>query len=216
VAAEGLTHLAPVRVCDSMSAGVEWCVAANGFLMGGRDVGYFDALTSSYFKTAPDGRKLFFPWGVLGRGYTIASEEHYRRLQQQIKIYVVVSLVLVMGSASLRGYVVAYVIVALLIGFYLVWMGYLLRRLQSSNERLSLRESTASRARALNLPVLWLLEIVALAFVGFGILIFILDPGSRLIALASILFFGLCAVKFTYMLVLRRQHARSSPGPTSS
>ena len=30
-----------------------------------------DALTSGYFKTAPDGRKLFFPWGVLGRGYTI-------------------------------------------------------------------------------------------------------------------------------------------------
>jgi hypothetical protein len=36
-------------------------------------MGYFDALTSNAFKTAPDGRKLFFPWGVLGRGYVLAS-----------------------------------------------------------------------------------------------------------------------------------------------
>ena len=43
-------------------------------------MGYFDALTSSYFKTTPDGRKLFFPWGVLGRGYTIDSEQDYERL----------------------------------------------------------------------------------------------------------------------------------------
>ena len=45
-------------------------------------MGYFDALTSGYFKTAPDGRKLFFPWGVLGRGYAIDSEQDYERLRR--------------------------------------------------------------------------------------------------------------------------------------
>jgi hypothetical protein len=37
-------------------------------------MGFFNALTSSGFKTGQDGRKLFFPWGVLGRGYIIDSE----------------------------------------------------------------------------------------------------------------------------------------------
>jgi hypothetical protein len=30
-------------------------------------MGYFDALASASFKTAADGRRLFFPWGVLVR-----------------------------------------------------------------------------------------------------------------------------------------------------
>ena len=37
--------------------------------------GYFDTLTSAYFKTARDGRKLVFPWSYNGRGYVIASEQ---------------------------------------------------------------------------------------------------------------------------------------------
>ena len=35
-------------------------------------MGYFDALTSSYFKAAPDGQKLFFPWTSWGSGYVLA------------------------------------------------------------------------------------------------------------------------------------------------
>jgi hypothetical protein len=66
-------------------------------------MGYFDFLTSSYFKAGRDGRKQFFPWGILGDGYTIASEQDYLRLQQQIKIYMIVSLVPVIGAASLKG-----------------------------------------------------------------------------------------------------------------
>ncbi len=37
-------------------------------------MGYFEALTSSSFKTTKGGQKLFFPWGTLGRGYVIPSE----------------------------------------------------------------------------------------------------------------------------------------------
>jgi hypothetical protein len=37
------------------------------------DMGYFDVLTVGCFKTAQDERKLFFPWGILGRGYIIPS-----------------------------------------------------------------------------------------------------------------------------------------------
>jgi hypothetical protein len=163
-------------------------------------VGYFDALiTSSYFKTAPDGRKLFFPWSTSGRGYTIASEQDFPRLRRQVKVYVVISLVvvvvglLVMGagsaSASLERYFAASVIGALPIGFYMVWLRYWLHRLQPSEERLSVQESVASLARTHKAVV----EIVVLAFVGFLILISIFDPGSRLFALASIFLLGLCA-----------------------
>jgi hypothetical protein len=176
------------------------------------DMGYFDFLTSSCFKTGQDGRKLFFPWGVLGHGYTIASEQDYLRLQQQIKIYIVVSLVLVIGSASLKGDLVGLVIATLLVGFFSVWMRYLLRRLQRSDERLSLREISTSRARLLGPVVLWLLEILALAFVGDGVFILIMDPGKWFVALVVIVVFGLVAAKVAYMLILQRQATATGTG----
>jgi Ca2+/Na+ antiporter len=167
-------------------------------------MGYLDALTSSYFKTAQDGRKLFFPWGIWGRGYAVDSQQHYERLQRKLKAYTLVSLVLIIAAAASQEYVAALGVAALLIVFYVVWSRYLLRGLQPSDETLSLQESMRSQARAHSAVALWLLEIGALAFVGCGILILVIDPGNWLIAVGAIVFFGVCAGIFMGMLVLRR------------
>lgn len=82
-------------------------------------MGYFDGLTSGSFKTTQDGRRLFFPWGVLGSGYSIATEQDYQRLRQQVKGYMIVSLVLIIATGSFEGYVVPVVVAALLVTLYL-------------------------------------------------------------------------------------------------
>jgi hypothetical protein len=168
---------------------------------------YFDGLTSGSFKTTQDGRRLFFPWGVLGSGYSIASEQDYRRLRQQIKGYMIVSLVLILASNSFEGYAVSVGVVALLMTLYLGWMWYLLPRLKVSGERMSLQESMTSQAHAHGVVVLRLMAIGAFAFVGGGIFMLIVDPSRWLVAVASIIFFGSCAVMFARMLVLRRRTA---------
>ena len=170
-------------------------------------MGYFDGLTSGSFKTTQDGRRLFFPWGVLGRGYSIVTEQDYLRLRRQVKGYMIVSLVLIIASQPFGGYLVLVAVAAPLIAFYFAWMWYLLRRLANSGERLSLQESMTSQAHGHGLVVLWLLEIAALAFVGCGILMLVVDPRQWLIALTSIVFFGLGAAKIAFMLVLRRRTA---------
>jgi hypothetical protein len=182
-------------------------VAATKESRGKSDMGYFDGLISGSFKTTQDGRRLFFPWGVLGSGYSIASERDYQRLRQQVKGYMIVSLVLIIASGSFEGYVIPVAVVALLTTLYLAWIWHVLRRLQHSDERLSLEESMTSQAQALSVMVLWGLEIGALALVGGGIIMLVVDPSQWLIALASIFLFGLCAAKFTRMLVLRRRMA---------
>ena len=170
-------------------------------------MGYFDALTSSCFKTAQDGRKLFFPWGVWGRGYAVASEQDYERLRRQVKAYMVASLVPIIVTAALQAYVGALVIGVLLVAFYLVWMRFLLRGLLPSDERLSVQGSMTAQARAHSAAGLWFLEIGALAFVG--IVIIVIDPGNWLMALGSIVFFGFCAAVAARMLILRRRAATS-------
>jgi hypothetical protein len=167
-------------------------------------MGYFDALTSSAFKTTEDGRRLFFPWGVLGRGYVL-SEREYERLRGQVKIYMIVTLVLVIAMAALREYLATAIVVAFLIGFYLIWMKFVLPDLQPSEERLSLEESMTSQAVGHNPVMLWFMTIASFAFVAIGVLILIVDPAKWFIGLCGIVFFGLCALMMTRMLMLRRR-----------
>lgn len=174
--------------------------------MGG-DMGYFRGLTSSSFKTTEDGRRLFYPWGVLGRGYLVGSEENYGRLRKQMKTYIVVSVVLIIVAPSLfRGFNlgVSAALAGVCLAFYLTWMCILLPSLNATDEGLSLKESMTSQARAHGPIVLWLLTIVSLVLVAGGVLMFVAQPGSRLIALVPILFFGFCAALFIRMLLLRR------------
>jgi len=165
-------------------------------------VGYFDAVTSSCFKTAADGRKLFFPWGVMGRGYVIASERNYQRLRWQCKTYIIVGFVLLF-AANLFGFLWGLVAAALLIAGYIGWTRYLLPDLPVSNETLSLNESMKSQALAHNGWVLWLLTVCSLVFVIGGIAMIIIDPRNWLTGVGGIAFFGLCAAVFLRMIVLR-------------
>jgi Gpi18-like mannosyltransferase len=170
-------------------------------------MGYFDGLTGGSFKTAQDGRRLFFPWGVLGSGYAIASEQDYQRLRQQVKAYMVVTLVLVIASGMYEPYLAPLAAAALLACFYLAWMWRMLPHMARSNEKLSLQESMTSQARAHGAVVLWLLEIVSIVFVMSGIAMLVFDPGSRLTALFCTAFFGLCAAKIARLIVLRHRTA---------
>lgn len=166
------------------------------------DMGYFDALTSSYFKPAADGRKLFFPWGVMGKGYVIASEQNYQRLQRQCKTYSIVGLILILG-ASLYGFLWGLFAAALLIALYIGWARYLLRDLQVSNEKLSLIESMKSQALAHRGWELWLLTVCSFVFVICGIVAIIIDPRNWLAGVGAIAFFGFGAAVFLRMIVLR-------------
>jgi hypothetical protein len=165
---------------------------------------YFDALTSAYFKIAQDGRKLFCPWGIWGNCYILPSERDYERLRRQLRNFVIATLVLIIVvGGAFQSYVPVFIVAGLLAGFYLAWVRYLLRGLQPSTERLSLRESATSQAVTHSPAFLWLAEIVSIVFVVAGGLILVFDPANWHIGVISIGFFGLVVVFMTYMLVLR-------------
>jgi len=169
----------------------------------------FDAMTSPWIKTAPDGRKVLFPWGAMGRGFAIASEHDYRRLNKQLTVQWVsgylfstsAGALFANGYASLSFVIVAIVLVTWLL-FYLAWLRYWLPRLQPSDEKFERMPSLAGLHSALSL------EIVGLAFLGTGIALFIFDPGGWPIAplVVGIISFGL---GFVYMLVLRRRAVKT-------
>jgi hypothetical protein len=168
-------------------------------------MGYFDAITSSYFKTAPGGQRLFFPWTSWGSGYVLASNEDYDRLRRKLRNYWIGGLLLIAVANVAVAYLGGFLVAALLIGIYAVWIRYLVRGLQRSAEKMTMRESMTSQASALSPVRLWLLEILALAFVAMGIFLIVVDRQNWLIGAALIVCFGGAAANFVWMMVQRRR-----------
>jgi len=169
--------------------------------------GYFNALTASYFKTSTDGRKLFFPWGAIGRGYAIPSEQRYESMHRQLKIYMIVSMVLIIGTIATQFYLAGFTVAAALMIFYVAWTPFLNRGLEPSDERMSVGENIATQARTHNKGMLWAMEIAAIVFVVTGIAMLIFDPEQWMTALLSTIFFGFCAIVIGRMIMLRRRQA---------
>jgi hypothetical protein len=165
----------------------------------------------SYFKTATDGRRLFFPWGVLGKGYVVAGDADYERIRGMRKIFLGISVILIGAALILQRQspIAPYSIAVGYVAAYAVWTRFTLAGLPTARERLTMREVVASHPKAYSPFLLWPLEIVALLFVVGGILVVLKDPSPSLSEFGGIVFFGLCAAVFAYMLVLRASLRRS-------
>ena len=119
-------------------------------------MGSFDIVSRNFFKTGPDGRQVFFPLVIIGRGYTFGSAEDYRRLRRQVNAFILVELAAIIILSIVRYSVaspaVAYYWTSAFFGvllfflvLYLLWMRSWQGRLQPSDERLSLRDLVAPR-----------------------------------------------------------------------
>jgi len=157
-------------------------------------MGYLDAVVNGMFKTAKDGRKIFFPWWPFGRGYAIPSEEYYQRLRKQCKnsfvyLFIYVVLISLLGAPN----------IAILLAAvpYSIW-GYLVcRHLERSDEILTVNEKIANQARESSVFALWLLLILSLALVGAGIFLIAVNWRSwqsLLAAMLAIVIFGFCVI----------------------
>lgn len=169
-------------------------------------MGYFDGLTSSNFKTTADGRKLFFPWGVLGHGYIIAPEDG-ERLRKQLKISLMIGLALIIVSTFYHSTIGPLALGVVMFSVHVIWMKFVIRHLQRTEERMSWQESMTTQAGAYGLWMLWSLEIGSILLVFASIGAAVDDPDNRMMGICSAVFFGVCVAVITRMLWLRRRRA---------
>ena len=83
--------------------------------------------------------------------------------------------------------------------------------LETTDQRISLKEVLASQGRNYGAFTLWSLEIGALAFVVSGVVTLVADINQWPMALLVIVFSGFGAVQFAYLLVLRKRSIPPSP-----
>ena len=168
---------------------------------------YSDLLTTSCMKVGADGRKIFYPWGIYRRGYAFPTNAAYERLNDLLKIYIVISLLCILPSVATRSYLAAAILFLVSMVFYPIWMRFELPRLQPTQDKLTIRGSYTNFARLLPAWVAWVELISCLVFVAGCVAVLLISPSQWMFALGGILFFGGGAVLSAVTLVLHRRPA---------
>ena len=164
-------------------------------------MGYFDGIANLYFKKDSGGKTVFYPWGVIAKGYTLPDEAREAKARGFIKLHTMVTLPAVVISVS-SGWIWLFITAAVLYGWFFFKAKALVQGCPPSLEKLSFKESYDNSAKGHNKGVLWLLLIISLFFVAAGLwLIFhgTIDSGVFPLVL-SCLFFGGCSFAIGYMI----------------
>jgi hypothetical protein len=163
-------------------------------------MGYFDGLTDGLFKSDHEGKTLFYPWGVLGKGFILPNSDKKQEIRRFVKLYYVVSLPLVLLTGITVGWLYSFALVPPLILWYWLRVNRLLASVSTTTEKLKIGEAYRSSARSHNLSTLWFLEVASLLFVVSGIFILFISPHNWFAGLMSVIFFGACALAIGYMI----------------
>jgi hypothetical protein len=168
-------------------------------------MGYFRGLAEASFKDSIDGHKLFYPWGIFGKGYVLPSPAHYEKLRDFLtRMYMgVLPLIVVTVCVDMR-------LNLGLLALYCLWYWWFAKSqtadLKVSPEKLKISESTANSARGHNLGVLLVLLVVSILFVLAGLAML---PTAPFLGILSITFFGLCSFMIFRMARIKWRDRRS-------
>lgn len=158
-------------------------------------MGYFDGLLSSGFKKDKEGKALFYPNGIFGKGYIINEA-----IEKQIKVFLK------------KYYIALFITTVILINFFkpfvalisiLFWMPYyeikifkILSSAEKTSERLTLSENSEIVAINMGLKTNIILFIVSLLLVAMAVFSLFTDA-NKIMAITVVLFFGTCLVMFS-------------------
>lgn len=161
-------------------------------------MGYFDGLTDAAFKTDTEGRQVFYPWGVLGKGYVMRDADHYQSLREKIKLMYMVSLPLVIFNQVVFGFVANLIFVPIYFVWYLVMLKRWTSGLDISGEKMTMAEARRNSAKSHNRGTLVFFVVVSAVFVMLGL--WMMGSGHFWAGLLSAAFFGACGVSIWMML----------------
>jgi hypothetical protein len=164
---------------------------------------YFDGLTDAKFKTDAQRRLLFYPWGILSKGYVLPDESKKQQIRRFVRLYYIVFWPVIIGTMIFIGWIFSFAVMFLLFLWYYFETSRFLKGLPIAGEKLSLSESYTSSAKSHNMATLWILLIFSVLFVLSGFAILVHNRDAWFIGLASIIFFGASSLANGYMIKVK-------------
>jgi hypothetical protein len=177
-------------------------------------MGYFDGLTNSAFKQDAEGREIFYPHGMLGKGRVLPDAQTAAELRAKLvtfcKALMFGGIPLIAVAIGLPGgkqvVLIAGAVVCIATWF---WLRHLTKDYPIAGERLGYMEAQRNAARGHSTLGLILLSVISWLFVVGGIVLLMLDDTEvRIIGGATVILFGACLCLFVWMIVAKRRQSQ--------
>lgn len=169
-------------------------------------MGYFEGLASGSLKKDKEGRTVFYPMGILGKGRILPDEATESSVRAFLVRYYQVTLpvVIVLGMFAHWALVMAAAI-ALMVWFHMGTKA-LIKNCPISHDKLTLKEGYTNSAASHNSTTLWILTVCSALFVFGGLFMLLSAPatGLKMMGLASVVFFGATTAALVYMIRAKR------------
>ncbi len=129
------------------------------------NLGYFDGLTNTSFKTDEKGNTIFYPWGVLGKGYILPDDrkDGFRLAIKRLLIICVPLAIIFSMFLNLPRFFL--IILPLYFFGCIIWVRKSTRGLAISSNKLTLSDTTNNSPRSYNRATIWFLEVVSFLFI---------------------------------------------------
>lgn len=168
-------------------------------------MGYFDGLASGIIKKDKDNQPVYYPWGVLGKGYVLPNAERETAIKNMVILFYQIFFgILFLHLILIKNVLIFAVLVIALVIWFLVKSKQLTKDCPKSDEKLTLKEGYTNSAKAHNKTVLWILLVVAVIATLGGIAV--LFSGKLLmLGLIMALLFGASSAAIYYMIQVKNK-----------
>ena len=172
-------------------------------------MGYFDGLVASSFRKDSSGRTLYYPFGIFGRGYVIPNDEKEKSIRSSLKRFNIIALPILIGTGIFLGWLYAILLLIPVLLWAILLPKSLVKGLQPCATKIKVSDSIDSSARAHSKGMLWFLSLTSGLLTLVGLFVLISVPDKSILALSTIVFFGLGTFIMGRMLLRRIKIDRS-------
>jgi hypothetical protein len=171
-------------------------------------MGYFDGLASGIIKKDKSDNAVYYPWGVLGKGYVLPNATRETAIKNMVILFYQIFLGMFFIHLFLikNAPIFAVLVIALVIWF-LVKSHQLTKDCPKSDEKLTLKEGYTNSAKAHNKTVLWILFGVSMLFTLAGIAM-VLSSKKFVLGLLLVTLFGACNWAIYYMITVKNKQEK--------
>jgi uncharacterized membrane protein len=163
-------------------------------------MGYFKALGEALFKVDEAGNTLFYPWGILGRGVILDTEERKDQILLFISRYYLITFVLIFCLQflilfahidAIRMSLSFGVLILMMTVWYITRIRALTSELPKTSIRMTMSNGWEATARNLPRPVIAGGFIAMIVMIGLGLAAIVMLDGVMLWAGVFLLLMGI-------------------------
>lgn len=167
-------------------------------------MGFFDALTDGAFKKDSQNNTVFYPMGVLGKGYILPDAAREAQIRGFLKKYYALIFVFVLVGILVRPLFLWSIAGLLGLCIWFFWIKQrLLKDCTISTDKLAAKEAYGNAAKGMPLWLLWLFAAVSALAVLMGVMLLI--NGKALLGIFFIVLFGACTFAYGYMIRAKKR-----------